>query len=157
MVRNPKDAEDLVQEVFTSIYISIDNFSGNSKLSTWIYAIALNKSKEFLRNKTRLKRQGTITVLDDHDSGIVPSGTVNFYHPGVELEDKEKAKVLFDAIDQLAENQKDAYILSKIEGYSYMEISEKMGLSVSSIESLLFRAKKRLKELLSDYYYKNIQ
>ncbi|MFT5858316.1 MAG: RNA polymerase sigma factor (sigma-70 family) [Flavobacteriaceae bacterium] len=155
MVRNSEDAEDLVQEVFTSIYLSIDKFSGKSKLSTWIYAISLNKSKEFIRNKTRLKRQGTLTILDDEAVGLVPSSATNFYHPGIQLEDKEKAEILFEAIDQLADNQKEAYLLSKVEGHSYVEISEMMQLSISSIESLLFRAKRRLKELLHDYYYKN--
>ena len=154
MVRNSEDAEDLVQEVFTSIYLSIDKFNGKSKLYTWIYAIALNKSKEFIRNKTRLKRQGTLTILDDEAVGIVPLSATNFYHPGVQLEDKEKAEILFNAIGQLADNQRQAYLLSKVEGHSYIEISEIMDLSISSIESLLFRAKKRLKELLHDYYYK---
>ncbi|MFT5777526.1 MAG: RNA polymerase sigma factor (sigma-70 family) [Crocinitomicaceae bacterium] len=155
MVRHSEDAEDLVQEVFTSIYLSISKFSGNSSLSTWIYAIALNKSKEFIRNKTRLKRQGTLTILDDTTDSQVPTSSINFYHPGVQLEDKELAKILFSAIDQLADNQREAYILSKVEGHSYSEIAEMLELSVSSIESLLFRAKRRLKELLHDYYYKN--
>jgi RNA polymerase sigma factor (sigma-70 family) len=155
MVRHAEDAEDLVQEVFTSVYLSISYFNGNSTLSTWIYAIALNKSKEFIRNKTRKKRQGTLTILDDTTDSQIHSANVNFYHPGVQLEDKERAEILFAAIDQLAENQREAYLLSKVEGHSYVEIAEMLELSVSSIESLLFRAKKRLKELLYDYYHKN--
>ena len=82
---------------------------------------------------------------------------VNFNHPGVQLEDQEKANILFQAIDALAENQAIAYRLAKIEGYSYVEIGEMMEMSVSSVESLLFRANKRLRELLSDYYKENIR
>ncbi|MDG1331088.1 MAG: sigma-70 family RNA polymerase sigma factor [Crocinitomicaceae bacterium] len=154
LLRNSEDAEDLVQEVFVSIYLSLDSFGGKSKLSTWIYAITHNKAKEFLRNKTRLKRSGTLTILDEHAEGI-SSHTINFNHPGVQLEDKERAAVLFEAIDSLAENQARAYRLAKIEGYSYAEIGEIMELSVSSIESLLFRANKCLREILADFYQKN--
>lgn len=155
LLRNREDAEDLTQEVFTTIYLSLDKFQGNSKLSTWMYSIALNKSKEFLRSKTRKKRFGIFTVLEKEESHTVPTQTINFEHPGVQLENKERAKILFDAIDQLAENQKTAYILHKIEGVSYEEISTIMDTTVSSVESLMFRAKKRLKQLLSDYYEKN--
>ena len=156
MLRNAEDAEDLVQEVFVSIYLSLDSFEGNSKLSTWIYAITHNKAKEFLRNKTRLKRQ---EPMREHQDIRYIEGTsihpINFNHPGVQLEDKEKAVVLFKAIDSLAENQSRAYRLAKIEGYSYAEIAEIMDLSVSSVESLLFRANTRLREILADFYQKS--
>ena len=154
LVRNAEDAEDLVQEVFTSIYLSLDSFGGKSKLSTWIYAVTQNKAKEFLRNKNRLKRKGTLTVIDEYAEGF-SRNTTNFNHPGVQLEDKEKAHILFQAIDALAENQATAFRLAKIEGYSYAEIAEMMELSVSSIESLLFRANKRLRVILADFYEKS--
>lgn len=154
LIRNAEDAEDLVQEVFVSIYLSLDSFGGKSKLSTWIYAITHNKAKEFIRNKTRLKRRGTLTIIDEHSEGM-SAHTVNFNHPGVQLEDKERAAILFEAIDSLAENQSRAYRLAKIEGYSYTEISEILELSVSSVESLLFRANKKLKVILADFYQKN--
>jgi RNA polymerase sigma-70 factor (ECF subfamily) len=51
IVRHFEDAEDVMQEAFTSVCTSLENFNGTSKLSTWIYGIALNKSKEFLRKK----------------------------------------------------------------------------------------------------------
>lgn len=156
LLRNEEDAEDLVQEVFVAIYLSIETFSGNSKLSTWIYALTHNKGKEFLRSKTRLKRQGIHTSVDEKEIGKAVN-TVNFNHPGVQLEDKEHAKILFDAIDALAENQARAFRLAKLEGYSYTEIGEIMELSVSSVESLLFRANKRLRELLSEFYQENIR
>lgn len=154
-VRNREDAEDVVQEVFTVAYLSLDKFEGKSKLSTWLYSIALNKSKEFLRSKTRKKRFGIFTVLEKEDSHLVPEGTINYEHPGIQLENKERAAIFFEAIDKLAENQRTAYTLHKIDGMSYSEVAELMGTSVSSVESLMFRAKKRLKEFLSAYYEKN--
>lgn len=155
LLRNKEDAEDVTQEVFTSIYISLDKFEGNSKLSTWIYSIALNKSKEFLRNKTRKKRFGIRTTIEKEESHYLPHQVIDFNHPGVLLENKERAETFFKAIDQLAENQKTAYTLHKIEGVSYNEIAEIMDTSVSSVESLMFRAKKRLKQILTEYFEKN--
>ena len=154
-LRSKEDAEDVAQESFTAIYLGMDTFKGNSKLSTWIYSIALNKCKEFIRNKTRKKRSGFLTVLTRDDSHTVPIQTIDFYTPATQLEDKERSEIFFLAVDQLAENQKQAYIFSKIEGYSYSEIADMMDLSVSSVESLLFRSKKRLKQLLEDYYEKS--
>jgi RNA polymerase sigma-70 factor (ECF subfamily) len=155
LIRNREDAEDVTQEVFTAVYLSLDTFGGDSKLSTWIYSIALNKSKEFLRKKTRKKRSVMMTTLEKDDSHIVPTATIEFDHPGVLLENKERTQILFDAIDQLAENQKIAYTMHKIEGISYSEIAELTQLSVSSVESLMFRAKKKLQQLLEDYYKEN--
>jgi RNA polymerase sigma-70 factor (ECF subfamily) len=65
------------------------------------------------------------------------------------LENKENASYLFETINSLNENQKTAFVLSKIEGLSNSEIADIMQLSISSIESLIFRAKNNLKEKLA--------
>jgi RNA polymerase sigma-70 factor (ECF subfamily) len=152
IVRHFEDAEDVTQEVFTTVYISLENFNGTSKLSTWIYGIALNKSKEFLRKKTRQKRSGYMIQWDNDISHSLTKATIEFNHPGVLLENKERTKLLFNAIDQLSMNQKIAYTLHNIDGISYNEVAEIMGLSIASVESLIFRAKRKLKQLLADYY-----
>ena len=76
----------------------------------------------------------------------------DFNHPGIALDNKERAAVLFKAIDRLPENQKIAFTLHKVEGLSYQEISDVMKTSVSSVESLMHRAKNNLKKLLRDHY-----
>lgn len=157
-VYNKEDAEDLTQEVFIAIYTSLNSFQSNSKLSTWIYSIILNKTREFHRKNSRLKRKGHHKDLDDETSGpVFHDRLTSFDHPGVILENKEKSEVLFSAIHQLSENQREAYILNKIDGLSYQEVAEITGQTVSSVESLLFRARKNLKTLLSDYYEKNMR
>ena len=80
---------------------------------------------------------------------------MNFDHPGILLENKERGQIFFAALEKLAENQQLAYRMHKVEGMSYEEVAESMQTSVSSVESLMFRAKKKLMELLSDYYEKN--
>ena len=155
LLRNQEDAEDVTQEVFTAIYLNLDKFKGESKLSTWIYAVALNKSKEFLRKKTRKKRFGIFTTIEEEDSHTLPDSVINFEHPGIKLENKERASTFYKALDQLAENQKNAFILHKIEGVSYSEIADILETTIPSVESLMFRAKKKLKIILNDYYENN--
>ena len=76
----------------------------------------------------------------------------NFYHPGVSMENKENAAILFKAIGKLSTNQKKAFVLNKIEGLSYNEIGKIMKLTDSAVDALLQRAKKNLQISLKDYY-----
>jgi RNA polymerase sigma-70 factor (ECF subfamily) len=72
--------------------------------------------------------------------------------PHEQLEEDEKREILMSAIDRLPDRQKQAIILSKFEGLSQEQVAEVMETSVSSVESLLVRAKKKLRGLLSDYF-----
>ena len=150
-----EDAEDVSQEVFIEIFQSISGFKGKSKLSTWIYRITVQKSLELIRKRSRKKRSGLIISLFGKEHLISHSDNTPFYHPGIKLENKERSAILFKAISQLPKNQCTAFTLHKVENLSYAEISEIMEVSVSSVESLMFRAKQNLKSLLSDYYEKN--
>ncbi|WP_255763399.1 RNA polymerase sigma factor [Fulvivirga maritima] len=97
---------------------------------------------------------GWLTSIFGNEEQI-GSKHADFVHPGVALENKERSQILMAHIDNLSENQKVAFNLHKLEGLSYQEISQVMQLSVSSVESLLFRAKKNLQKSLGNYY-KNI-
>ena len=155
ILQNGADAEDLTQEVFVQVFHSINEFKGDCKLSTWLYRITVTKSLDYLRAKKRKKRFAFVQSLFGSESNEPLVEQATFVHPGVQLENKERSAILFAAIDQLAENQKTAYILNKVEGLSYDEVAEVMKTSVSSVESLLFRAKQNLQKLLADYYNKN--
>jgi RNA polymerase sigma-70 factor (ECF subfamily) len=76
----------------------------------------------------------------------------DFFHPGVSIENKENAAALFKAIEKLPVNQKTAFVLSRLEGLSYMEISEIMNLSNAAVDALLQRGKKNLQTSLKEYY-----
>jgi RNA polymerase sigma-70 factor (ECF subfamily) len=149
-LKNSEDAEDISQEVFIEVFNSIDNFQGKSGLSTWIYRIAVNKSLELIRKRKRKKRFAFLKSLFLTDENYVE--IPDWVHPGVQLERKEQASVLFKQLDKLPENQKVAFTLHKIEGLSYREIEEVMSLSRPAVESLMFRARKNLTKLLHDYY-----
>lgn len=154
-VPNQEDAEDIAQEVFIEVFNSVSKFKGDSKLSTWIYRITTNKCLEFIRKKNTKKRFGFMQSLMGNDTPIDKSSYfTEFNHPGIQLENKEKSEILFVAINRLPEAQRIVYTLNKVDDLSYQEVSDITEKSISSIESLLFRAKKNLKEQLYDYYKK---
>lgn len=148
-MKNAEEAEDMAQEVFVHVYQNLKKFKGESKLSTWIYRITTNKCLEEIRKRGRQKRSAQ---LEDISDSMIQNKAADFFHPGIALEDQERATVLFTAIDDLPVQQKVAFVLAKVEQLSYEEISMVMEKSVSSIESLLFRAKKNLQQLLTTYY-----
>ena len=155
-VPNKEDAEDIAQEVFLEVFKSISKFKGNSKLSTWIYKIATNKCLEFIRKKNTKKRFAFMQVIKGNEIPIdKTSYFTEFNHPGIQLENKEKSELLFRMINTLPESQKVIFTLAKIDGKSYQEIVEITGKSLSSVESIMFRAKKTLKEKLTKFYKNN--
>jgi len=154
IVQNPEDAEDVAQEVFIQLYESIHTFKGESKLSTWLYRITVSKAMDHLRKKKRKKRFAFIQSLFGANEELIHDPP-DFVHPGVNLDNKEKAKELFKAIEQLPSKQKVAFTLNRIEGLSYQEISDIMKLSIASVESLLHRARKNLRKTLETYYLEN--
>jgi RNA polymerase sigma factor (sigma-70 family) len=152
-IPNKEDAEDVSQEVFIVVFKSIHQFKENSKLSTWIYKIATNKCLEFIRKKNAKKRFSFMQTLLGNE---IPFDKTNYFtevnHPGILLENQEKSALIFKAIDTLTESQRIIFTLAKIDEKSYQEIVEITGKSLSSVESILFRAKKALQQKLENFY-----
>lgn len=155
IVQNEDDADDITQDVFIQVYQSVSSFKGESKFSTWLYRIVITKSLDHLKKKKRKKRFGFVQSLfgNNSDEEIHPT---EFNHPGVLIENKERAAELFNAMQQLPDNQRIAFTLHRLEGQKHQEIAAIMNLSVTAIESLIARAKGNLRQLLKDYYEKNI-
>jgi RNA polymerase sigma factor (sigma-70 family) len=156
IVQNFEEAEDVAQEVFMEVYESIEKFRGDAKVSSWVYRIATTKALEAYRKRKTQKRWGGFLSSLFGENDEVIHHPADFVHPGVVLENKERSTILFKAISKLADNQKIAFTLHHVEGLSYQEITEVMQLSLSSVESLLFRAKSNLRTLLKDYYAKEV-
>lgn len=153
-LHNSEDAEDTAQEVFMQVFDAIDTFHGESSLTTWIYRIATTKSLELIRHHKRKKRWAFFQSMmsrDEKEPDEMEGGDF-FQHPGIVLEQKERAAILMKEIGKLSENQRVAFTLHKIEGLSYEEISEVMETSVSAIESLIHRATKNVRKQLYDFY-----
>ena len=153
IVQNETEAEDLAQDVFIKVFEKIGTFKGDAKFSTWLYRIATTTALDHLRSKKRKKRFGFLQSLGG--SGDEKESIPDFHHPGISLDNKERAAVLFKAIDALPENQKTAYTLHKLEGLSYRDVSEVLNTTVSAVESLMSRANQNLRKELEEYYNKH--
>lgn len=155
-LQNREDAEDTAQEVFIELCRSIVHFRRECKLSTWIYQIAVSKSLDQIRKKKRKKRLAfiqSILLKENQADRITASAEIQ---PEFQSEKKERLQILQQAINSLSQNQRIAITLSKIEGLANKEAAEIMGLSISSVESLIFRAKANLKKILYKYFEKQL-
>lgn len=141
-----EDAEDLAQEVFLEVYQSIGSFRNESKLSTWIYRIAVTKSIDELKKRKRKKRISSLGRIIGIDE--LPNEIISGYSADKNIDDKDRLRIIQNALDKLPINQRIAYSLSKIEGYSNSDIAEIMGLSLFSVEALIKRGKQKLIEEL---------
>ncbi len=146
-LQNVEDAEEITQDVFIQLHQSLDKFKNNSSLKTWIYRIAINKCLDFIKHKNSKKRFFIFGTRSNSEVDLL--NVSNFEHPGILMENKENAILLFKVINELNENQKTAFVLSKLDGLSNTEIATIMEVSISSVESLVFRAKASLKQKLS--------
>jgi RNA polymerase sigma-70 factor (ECF subfamily) len=153
---NTEDARDITQDVFIDILSNLHRFRAQSGLSTWIYRITVNRSLNFLRSNQRRKRH--LFYTDDYqDEGKTES--MDFSDPGQKspselLEQKERSRTLHQAVRSLPEKQQIAFTLAEYDDLSYKEIAEVMQLSISSVESMLFRARKNLQKKLWRCYRK---
>ena len=155
LVHNMNDAEDIAQDVFIEVFRSVDKFRADSKLSTWLYRIAVNRSLNFIRDNKRRKWFWSFEDAAKNKSNPfekITHGTSE--NPEYELENNQRAQMLHQAIDSLPKNQRVAFTLNKYEDLSYNEISEIMDLSKSSVESLIHRAKINLQKKLYACYKK---
>ncbi|MDD2278909.1 MAG: sigma-70 family RNA polymerase sigma factor [Bacteroidales bacterium] len=151
-VSNYADAEDIAQDVFIEVFHSLKNFRSESKLSTWLYRIAVNKSLNFIRLKKRHSGLRSIesffTTGNSNKSESIEIASPKSTDADWGIEQQEDKQMLKKAINSLPENQRIAFILSKYHDLSYKEIAEIMSITLSSVESLLFRAKQNLQKKL---------
>jgi RNA polymerase sigma-70 factor, ECF subfamily len=152
MIGNRAEADDIAQEVFITVFKTIDTFRGEAKFSTWLLRIAANQSKN--RIKYLARRATDPEGLDGEGAGetadaphAVPlSGRVD--RPDVLAEAAELDGLLQRGIAELDEEQRLLVILVDVEELSYQEIVEITGLPEGTIKSRLHRARMALKEWL---------
>ncbi len=154
-VHDEDDSKDLTQDVFIEVYDSIHRFRSDSKLSTWLYRVAVNKSLNFIKKNKRKQ------LIDNMESFFRRSSTNEMtsesFNADKELDDSERSSHLYKAIDSLSQNQRIAFSLHNLDGVSYTEIAEIMNVSLSSVESLIHRAKVNLQKRLLDFYKNNLE
>ena len=154
MTSNRDQAEDLAQEVFMRVYRARESYVPGAKFSTWLFTIAHNVASNAIRKKSRRKEVN----LTHSPSGKVPirpldrmAKAKSGLMPTRQVDRKEIAIIVQQAIESLNERQKMALLLSKFEGMSYIEISQTMDLTTQAVKSLLSRARNNLREALEPY------
>ena len=143
MTGNPEDAQDMSQEAFIKAFNSLASFRGDSKLSVWLYRIVSNVCLDFLRSR---KRRQTVSLnMDDGEGGSseleIPDLSAM---PEEELNRRLTREAVRKGLLSLPEDQREILLLRKIEGLSYDEIAQALGLEAGTVKSRIFRARKRL-------------
>jgi len=148
MLRNPEDAEDVLQDTFLRAYRGIKSFQGNSTFSTWIYRITANSALMRLR-----KKQLPTVSIDDADERETPINIADWSPGPVEqLLTQETQKAMGEAIDALPPEFKQVFILRDVEELSNAEVAEILDLSVAAVKSRLHRARLKVRNRLALYF-----
>lgn len=144
-----QDADDISQEAFIQAYKSIGKFKGRSKFSTWLRRIAINLSINHLKKESRHgQKSPDEEILNSRGYSLISSWTNN---PLEEVEAKELAGRIKEAMDSLPVAEKVVFILRVHQGLSYKEIARTLSCPIGTVMSRLNRARRRLRDKLKDY------
>lgn len=147
-----EEAVDLAQETFVRVYFALDRYHTQFAFSTYIYRIATNLAISELRRRKRRRLMSLTGLFQSEDDSTVefqPPDTR--LRPDEELADDERSQVIAKAIAALPEKYRVPVILRDVEGRSYDEVAEIMGLGLGTTKSRISRGRALLKEKLQHY------
>ncbi|MFH1465357.1 MAG: sigma-70 family RNA polymerase sigma factor [Pseudomonadota bacterium] len=151
MIRNREEARDLTQETFVKAFRNMNGFRGESSFTTWLYRIASNVTIDHIRKHSRMRVGGyddQVAIKEEGDGRWEPDHLRR--SPGRDLERQQLYQRVMDAMQTLPPDQRQVVLLREIEGFSYKEIAEAMGIPEGTVMSRLFYARKRLQAILKD-------
>ena len=140
MIGDRDAASDLVQDSLVKAYTRLDTCQDPERYAAWVFRILRNRCKDWLKNRRR--RNVSLT----EEATAAPAGD----DPGLELERTELGRVVDDALRQLPEAQREAFLLKHVEGRSYEEMAEMLDTGVSALKMRVMRAREALQALLRD-------
>lgn len=143
MMGNMEDAKDALQETMLKAWRSIGAYRGDASLSTWLYRIAASCCMDAMRRQ-KVRRAESMDAM--REGGFEPQDP----GPGPEeqTEQQERRRELREALAQLTEDQRAVLVLTAVEGRSYEETAEALGVAVGTVKSRCNRARTRLTEIL---------
>jgi RNA polymerase sigma-70 factor (ECF subfamily) len=141
ILRDRDAVDDVVQETFAKAWFRISSFKGDSGLYTWLYRVAVNASKDYIKGRKRRPASS----LDEVQTGHLPAAEPHVLEG---LERREARLAVRAAIAALPEHYRSVLALRELEGMTYDQIAEVLGLSLGTVESRLFRARKRFRALV---------
>ena len=156
MIGGREEAEDLAQEVFVTVFKSIEQFRGESKLSTWLYRVAVNHCKNRIKYLVRRhdRQTGALDDAAERESvalGHNPIGAARIERPDRAVEGAQLDLLVQRAIADLDEDHRVVVVLRDIEELSYEEIGAITGLPEGTVKSRLHRARLALKQKLAKH------
>ena len=137
LVQNHDDADDILQNTFMKAWMSIENFRGEAKLSTWLYKIAINESITFLERERKRRHLS----LDDQEAEMVTQIASDHEFDGNEL-----ARKLQEAVASLPEKQRIVFNMKYFDDMKYEDISEILGTSVGALKASYHLATKKIEQ-----------
>ncbi|RMG43436.1 MAG: sigma-70 family RNA polymerase sigma factor [Candidatus Dadabacteria bacterium] len=150
--RNQEDAEEVLQDVFSTIYRKIDGFQGKSAFSSWLYRIVVNAS--FMKLRKRKQKQ-TVSIEDlspaVRNAYIERDNHIDSRSDAITLS-RELRETLQNAISRLPAEYRTVFVLRDIDGLSNQEVSEILELSIPAVKSRLHRSRLMLRKKLQRYY-----
>jgi RNA polymerase sigma-70 factor, ECF subfamily len=158
---NTHECEEVVQETFLKIIQNLEKFEGKASFAAWLFAISHNVCIDLLRNR---KRKGTYKMVSfdpqsnhDDDSVEVNLNVVSQIKdptpdPAHQLDSIEQQATVATSLQKLPDSQRVVLVLHDIEGFSYQEIAEIVGVSVGTVRSRLHYGRQKLRELLDPYF-----
>jgi RNA polymerase sigma-70 factor (ECF subfamily) len=159
LLARPDEAEEVAQEVFMTVFKSIDSFRGDSRLSTWLYRIATNHAKNRLKYLGRRPPEGSRSLLGEEieqelecakPSPHCPSS--HLIGPEAALADRQLEQIVQAGIAMLDAEQREVIVLRDLEELSYEEIAAIIGIPIGTVKSRLFRGRLALKEHMAKHF-----
>lgn len=148
--KNHEDAEDITQEVFAKVYRALPNWEPRASFKTWLYTIARHLCTDHYRGRSRRPTQS----LDDlqEDSYEEPMAEDLESDPARLLAEMEIHEVIARALDQLAPQQREVFILYHYQHLQIKEVAEILGIAEGTVKMHRHRAMKKLRVLLEPYW-----
>jgi RNA polymerase sigma-70 factor (ECF subfamily) len=153
LVRDENDARELVQEAFLRVYRGLGTFQGGSSFFTWLYRIVTNLAIDLMRKPGR--RDGELhddQIRDDDTSDFPIVSRIDGADPLDVMRRREIAQRIQTALDALPSYHRGVILMREVEGMSYEEMAQAMGVSKGTIMSRLFHARQKLQRALADCY-----
>lgn len=144
MIGNQAEAEDLAQEAFLAAFKALPTFRADAKFSTWLYRIASNKCKDWLRVKRPGEGQYDVDADDQLDLHVAEDRT-----PEDLLSQQQVAKELSQAIQRLPPLYREAFVLKHIEGLSYEEMEDILGVGGDTLKMRVYKGRVQLSRELA--------
>lgn len=154
MLRSEADAAEVTQESFLNAYQNLSGFRGDAAFSSWLYRITANQALMRLRHKkVRDTAEESLQEPEFTPRGTLAAMPAEWAKPAEDHAlDAELRRAIQQATDRLPEGYREVFLLKDVDGLSYEEIGEVVGISVPAVKSRLHRARLALREAIDQFY-----